>query len=393
MTPYKLLLVLLLIWQFPGLQTSGLSQGAAFAIPFATNQLLFPANFLLPNPALTNQVVIVHLNGKKVKYTAAVNTALGRGQALQNAMEDPSLAAGDVFFLCAGLFTTAGTTNQGLSQSPLDLTSYGNSASGSHIVGMGLGETIIDMGGANPFTGTYSSFRDLTITNSISIADHGSLSLTFATNQFAYFWNVAYYVPLPAVDLFIVSESIPNLWLEHDTFGFTYDVFASSVTPRTNVLVSHSCTYIGNGSNSVPIVRVQYGCMARTCYISGDNINCSGGTNFNIGVDNSDTGKTNATVYVWNTTVMVNGPGERSFSNGSRTNNATFIGSGCVYDASKATILDNYYGTYYGNDSGLTNVVISGPTNATPPADTTTIKAWANFTNSSGGVFKIPLYQ
>lgn len=47
---------------------------------------------------------------------------------------------------------------------------------------------------------------------------------------------------------------------------------------------------------------------------------------------------------------------------------------------------------FKGNACGLTNMVLNGPTN-TPPVDTTTPKAWANFTNSSGGVFKIPLYQ
>lgn len=41
----------------------------------------------------------------------------------------------------------------------------------------------------------------------------------------------------------------------------------------------------------------------------------------------------------------------------------------------------------------LTNMVMNGPTNSTVPADAVTIKAWANFTNSSGGVFKMPLYQ
>lgn len=35
----------------------------------------------------------------------------------------------------------------------------------------------------------------------------------------------------------------------------------------------------------------------------------------------------------------------------------------------------------------------NGPTNATAPASAVVIKAWVNFTNSSGGVFKLPLYQ
>jgi hypothetical protein len=36
---------------------------------------------------------------------------------------------------------------------------------------------------------------------------------------------------------------------------------------------------------------------------------------------------------------------------------------------------------------------IHGNTNAALPANTTTIRAWVNFTNISGGVFKLPLYQ
>jgi len=52
-----------------------------------------------------------------------------------------------------------------------------------------------------------------------------------------------------------------------------------------------------------------------------------------------------------------------------------------------------FVGTFIGNGAGLTNIIFCGPTNATPPADPVTIKAWANFTNASGGVFKLPLYQ
>lgn len=34
-----------------------------------------------------------------------------------------------------------------------------------------------------------------------------------------------------------------------------------------------------------------------------------------------------------------------------------------------------------------------GPTNASAPGNASAIKAWVNYTNSSGGVFKLPLYQ
>ena len=36
---------------------------------------------------------------------------------------------------------------------------------------------------------------------------------------------------------------------------------------------------------------------------------------------------------------------------------------------------------------------INGNTNAVAPANTSTIRAWVNFTNLAGGVFKLPLYQ
>ena len=36
---------------------------------------------------------------------------------------------------------------------------------------------------------------------------------------------------------------------------------------------------------------------------------------------------------------------------------------------------------------------INGSTNAVAPANTSTVRAWVNFTNLTGGVFKLPLYQ
>lgn len=51
-------------------------------------------------------------------------------------------------------------------------------------------------------------------------------------------------------------------------------------------------------------------------------------------------------------------------------------------------------GTYHGNGSGLTNLVLSvSGTNATPPSDAATIKAWLNVTLPDGAVYKSPLYQ
>lgn len=46
-----------------------------------------------------------------------------------------------------------------------------------------------------------------------------------------------------------------------------------------------------------------------------------------------------------------------------------------------------------GDGRSITNQILQGPTNGTAPGDAATIKAWANFTNASGGVFKLPLYQ
>ncbi len=52
-----------------------------------------------------------------------------------------------------------------------------------------------------------------------------------------------------------------------------------------------------------------------------------------------------------------------------------------------------FIGTMNGNGNGLTNLQmkISG-TNATPPGDGSTIKAWVNVT-ANGATFKMPLYQ
>jgi hypothetical protein len=50
-------------------------------------------------------------------------------------------------------------------------------------------------------------------------------------------------------------------------------------------------------------------------------------------------------------------------------------------------------GTLSGNAAGLTNIILTGPTNSTPPTNTSLVRGWINFTNASGGVFKIPLYQ
>jgi hypothetical protein len=46
----------------------------------------------------------------------------------------------------------------------------------------------------------------------------------------------------------------------------------------------------------------------------------------------------------------------------------------------------------YVNNVTFTNG-ITGVTNATAPANTTTIRVWINFTNTAGVLFKLPGYQ
>jgi hypothetical protein len=72
------------------------------------------------------------------------------------------------------------------------------------------------------------------------------------------------------------------------------------------------------------------------------------------------------------TTVKV-GSGGLTANNGTITN----------LTASKVVVTNLIF---YG--SGFT-----GTTNATAPSNTSTVRAWVNFTNSTGGVFKMPLYQ
>jgi hypothetical protein len=52
-------------------------------------------------------------------------------------------------------------------------------------------------------------------------------------------------------------------------------------------------------------------------------------------------------------------------------------------------ILANAANEFAGTFTGSFN----GPTNTTAPGNTSTIRAWVNYTNSTGGTFKLPLYQ
>ena len=88
----------------------------------------------------------------------------------------------------------------------------------------------------------------------------------------------------------------------------------------------------------------------------------------------------NRTLYVDNDSIQLEG-------------DISFLGSYEIDGASSVNASFFNGGTFTGNGAGLTNIVLCGPTNATPPANTSTIRAWANFTNASGGVFKLPLYQ
>ena len=68
------------------------------------------------------------------------------------------------------------------------------------------------------------------------------------------------------------------------------------------------------------------------------------------------------------------------------TKSATGMGGLDVYGRLWST-------NFVGDGSGLTNLSFAGYTNAVPPTNTTVVKAWLNFTNATGGVFKMPLYQ
>jgi outer membrane lipoprotein-sorting protein len=50
-----------------------------------------------------------------------------------------------------------------------------------------------------------------------------------------------------------------------------------------------------------------------------------------------------------------------------------------------ANAANQFAGTFTGS--------FNGPTNTTVPVNTSTIRAWVNYTNSTGGTFKLPLYQ
>ncbi len=68
------------------------------------------------------------------------------------------------------------------------------------------------------------------------------------------------------------------------------------------------------------------------------------------------------------------------------TKSATGMGGLDVYGRLWST-------NFVGDGSGLTNLSFTGYTNAIPPTNTTVVRAWLNFTNAAGGVFKMPLYQ
>jgi hypothetical protein len=88
---------------------------------------------------------------------------------------------------------------------------------------------------------------------------------------------------------------------------------------------------------------------------------------------------TNYTSPLW----FDDGAGHQSFSGAAVNVNTSLTVNGKV----------SITGTLSGNAAGLTNIVLTGPTNSTPPMNTSLVRGWINFTNASGGVFKIPFYQ
>ena len=77
--------------------------------------------------------------------------------------------------------------------------------------------------------------------------------------------------------------------------------------------------------------------------------------------------------------------------NGTPTTFASYATNGAINASLDAD--GKLTGNFTGDGSGLTNLRFAGTTNAVPPANTTLVKAWLNFTNVTGGVFKLPLYQ
>lgn len=330
--------------------SGGVTNAAVFNLPtnfssINTSGVLGYTNFLLANPATaTNTVIVMHVSGASTTYTAATNSNSGRGYNLYNAMNDPSIADGDVFFLSAGVYNINGVISGAGNGICPDLTSGKYTAIGSHLVGAGKGITIIDS--VNNVScqlqeGTFSCIRDLTFTNQPSIADD-ALPPNHASNNVYVVWkNVEFYQPTNSMDVFIIGgvsgPNLQNFWFENCKFVYPYDIFASNATTDTNsILVSHNTTYNENAFGIYPYCRVQYGCMARTCYINGDSITGTGGSIATIGIDAGSSSLTNSILYVWNSSINLFGSNVLISGNiGSFPNSAIYIGDGVSIDTTK----------------------------------------------------------
>ena len=322
--------------------TSGVvTNGAVFNLPTNFASINFPTNFLLANPCATNQIIVKSANGTWTTNSTTTNTDVGRGYLLSFVMDNAAGGAGDVFFLSGGRFTNVDYSFQN-AQSFVDLTEGGITHAGAHLVGAGKGVTIIDFANTAcaAYLGDFSSIRDVTFTNCQGFADSGTSTAHATNNSYDIFYNFAFYQTTNFQDVFLTSANYQNIWIENCTWVFPYDVFASTIVPDTNsVLVSHNSTYVCNAQGVYPITRTQYGVMARTCYVCGDTVSGAGGTQQNIGVDAGDSGKTNSTLYVWNTSSLVSGTGSKSISSGSFSTSQIFLGAGCTIDSTKEALI------------------------------------------------------
>jgi len=318
------------------------TNGAVFNLPTNFTSINFPTNFLLANPCATNQIIVKRANGTWTTNSTTTNTDVGRGYLLSSVIDNASGGNGDVFFLPAGRFVDVGYQFNNAS-SMMDLTEGGLAHQGASLVGAGKGLTIVDFlnTGGVAYTGNYSSIRDVTFTNCQGFSDGFSDGTIHASNNvYAAYYNFAFYQTTNFQDVFLITTALQNIWIENCTWVFSYDVFASTLVPDTNsVLVSHNSTYVCNAQGVYPITRTQYGVMSRTCYVCGDTVSGAGGTQQNIGVDAGDSGKTNSTLYVWNTSSLVSGTGSKSISSGSFLTSQVFLGAGCTIDSTKEALI------------------------------------------------------
>jgi hypothetical protein len=116
-------------------------------------------------------------------------------------------------------------------------------------------------------------------------------------------------------------------------------------------------------TNGVWVAPNSWGSLGRIMYVA------SGGV---VTSANDEMGSANVAASVSDET----GAGALVFANGAKMGTTTFTNTIIVTNG----VIN--YGTGW-----------EGTTNSTAPSDAATIKSWVNYTNTTGGVFKMPLYQ